>query len=312
MDIKKSFLTLEEQIECLKNKEILVVPEEEVYKILSKNSYYNIVNGYGESFLFAKDPKKYLKNVSFFEIYSLYLFDDNLRNILWPYILEIEKNIKSEIVSSFFSSKNSKGEMFRKNFDYLNIDNYDKKEILLTISVISNLHKTIASYLDRSDSIKHYLEKYSFVPLWVILNHMTFSEISKLYTVLQLSDRQAISKRYELSENELRLMLKLISEVRNVCAHRNRLYCFRHRVTLPSFDVNKHYKEHIFSKNGVANSTLFPVIISISILLNHKIDKLLDSIDSEISELTKKIQTIKVQKILDCMGFPKNWKELKY
>ncbi len=312
MDIEKSFLTVKEQIKCLNSKGINIKSEKEVKKILSKNSYYNIINGYGDLFLFAKEPKKYLKNVSFFEIYSLYIFDDRLRNIFLPYMFEIEKNIKTEIVYAFFSSKNSEGKMFRKNADYLNIENYEKKDISTTINIISNLHKLIAHFLEKSNSIKHYLEKYSFVPMWVLVNHMTFTEISKLYTILQLKDRQAISKKYGLAEKTLRLILILMSEVRNVCAHRNRLYCFRHTKTLPNFDAKKHPKENKFSQNGIAQNTLFTILICISILLNRKIKKLFDSIDKEVSELAKKLKTINVQKVLDCMGFPENWKELKY
>lgn len=49
--IMKEFKTIEEQIELLKSRGIIVNDEQEAYKILITNNYYNIINGYKDMFL---------------------------------------------------------------------------------------------------------------------------------------------------------------------------------------------------------------------------------------------------------------------
>ena len=64
-----------------------------VKKIIEMENYYNLINGYKGLFLdksYTGSDEAYLPGTKFDEVYALYLFDRELRNIFIRYILEIE------------------------------------------------------------------------------------------------------------------------------------------------------------------------------------------------------------------------------
>ena len=82
----KQYMNPNELVENLKTKGVIITNKEKTINIVKKHSYYSIVNCYKGVF---KCGKNYKKRVSFNEIYSLYIFDKNLRYIFLKYILEI-------------------------------------------------------------------------------------------------------------------------------------------------------------------------------------------------------------------------------
>lgn len=138
----KEFKTIEEQINILKSKGIIINNQKKAYKILLNNNYYNIINGYKDIFL---NDNKYIKNTSFEEIYSMYEFDRSLRNIFLEYILKIENQIRS-LIAYYFSK-------YHGNKNYLIIDNFEtfkytnvpiktkEKQVKHIQSLIGNINK---------------------------------------------------------------------------------------------------------------------------------------------------------------------------
>ena len=83
----------------LRNRNILISNGSKAKAILIRENYYQLINGYKHIFLDLVESKKrqddYYKNGTTFEqIYALYEFDRNLRNILMKYILMTEKFYK--------------------------------------------------------------------------------------------------------------------------------------------------------------------------------------------------------------------------
>ena len=97
---KKPFLDYEHQILLLEKKGLIIQDKERVIEILTKTSYYGLINGYKAMF---KDPNtnKYKEGTSFEDIYALYLFDEQLREVILKYILIFEKAIKSSLSYHF-------------------------------------------------------------------------------------------------------------------------------------------------------------------------------------------------------------------
>ena len=52
--MEKEFKTIDEQIEILKSRNIIVGNYDKAYKILEKNNYYYLINGYKDLFLNKK------------------------------------------------------------------------------------------------------------------------------------------------------------------------------------------------------------------------------------------------------------------
>ena len=146
-----------------------------------------------------------------------------MREILLHYILPIETNIKSLIAYYFPQEHSETYYLIYKNFDT------NRKDANKNITgLIAELQKQISSRAS-DPSIAHYLQKYGYVPLWVLNNILTLGTISKFYSLMQQKERQEISKTFRLSDNELESILTYISSIRNFCAHGNRLYCFRNK-----------------------------------------------------------------------------------
>ena len=83
-----------------------------------QTGYFPLINGYKEAY---KDPatNQFQKGVTFEDIYELYQFDNDLRNIFIKYILMVERNIKSSLSYHFCLVYGDKQD------DYLNVSNYD-------------------------------------------------------------------------------------------------------------------------------------------------------------------------------------------
>ena len=149
---EKRFLTYDEQITFLeKEKGLIISNKEYAKKILLKIGYFPLINGYKEIF---KEPinNQFQKGTSFEDIYELYDFDNDLRNIFIKYILLAERNIKSSLSYHFCKEY---GDL---QSDYLNVNNYDytgKKK-----SIIDKMVKIMSGQL-RYDSdyiyIRHYM-----------------------------------------------------------------------------------------------------------------------------------------------------------
>ncbi len=78
----KKFTTYEEQVQILKDRNLIINDEREIEELLHDCGYYNLINGY--SFIFQNEStNQYLNNASVEDIKALYNFDKNLRNIVY-------------------------------------------------------------------------------------------------------------------------------------------------------------------------------------------------------------------------------------
>lgn len=107
---EKRFLDVDDQIAKLKSLKIKIHDTKKTRETLLGNSYYNIINGYRTPFLFNKQKDKYLKGTAFTEIYALYHFDRQLRQLLLSFLLEVENAFKTRIIYEFLQTQNQVGE----------------------------------------------------------------------------------------------------------------------------------------------------------------------------------------------------------
>ena len=95
MKIAKS---IEEQLEILKSRRIIITDEEKAKQILQDINYYTLT---GYMFQFKRN-ENYQEDMSFDLIYNLYLFDNELKTLLLAQVLKIEeKNKKALKIKTF-------------------------------------------------------------------------------------------------------------------------------------------------------------------------------------------------------------------
>ncbi|KJS86277.1 MAG: hypothetical protein JM58_07205 [Peptococcaceae bacterium BICA1-8] len=309
---EKVFKSHNSQLRILRSRGLIV--KSNAKKILETENYYNVINGYKDLFLnHAATTETYKTGAEFTEIFALYEFDRELRFIFLKRLLKIENQIKS-IIAYKFSEK-------YKHDNYLklvNFDSYSRNAKLQDIMrVISTFQRAISDQSGKHNAVTHYVTDYGYVPLWVLVNVLTFGNISKFYGVLKLQDRQAIAKEFGIQENVFKSYLKLMSIFRNVCAHDERLYNTK-IVNLEIVSGPIHTRLAIpRTQNGkyaCGTNDMFALLICLKEFLPKRqkgeFAETIRQIDKEIEKLQGKIHTVNINDILLLMGFPANWKIL--
>lgn len=313
----KEFKTIDDQITLLKSRNILFNDEVVAKKLLLNNNYYNIINGYKDLFLDNSNKVIYKQGTSFEEIYALYEFDRQLRNIFLEYILKIENSLRS-LIAYYFSQVYG-------NDNYLKLDNFDifqntnvlpekkQKQIKFIQNLIGNINKNIAQNIENK-YIGHYMTKYGFSPLWVLVNILSFGDICNFYRLMKQRDRITISKEFNINEFDLSSLLNILCKTRNLCAHDERLYNFEFPAYTGINDTKYHSLLNLPIVNGrytIGKNDLFAVVISLKLLLSKEdYDKFHHKLFSRIMSINSKLKTITLKDVLNSMNFPNNWHDI--
>ena len=288
----KEYKTNEELIDYLSSKGVVIADKEEALKKIERYTYYSIVNSYKS--IFKDKNNNYINDVSFDEIYALFEFDKNLKNIMLKFCLEIETVIKSAMANQISKVYGVK--------DYLNISNWDNsidddiKEVLF-----EKINNEIKKDYKVHTAVTHYIDKYGFVPPFVLVKILTFGVASSYYGLLKQSDRQAIAKYFKISDKLLKQILKNLTTIRNIAAHSDRLYNYTSKFYLSFKLIDNTYTK----PDNITN--LYMVIRCMEKLLTQEqYEELYNSILEEISKLKDKLNSIDVSDIIRIMGFPMN------
>ncbi len=296
---EKIFIDTRTQIKLLKSRGLNIRNEKWAKQIIRYVNYYNLINGYKDPFLQSNKPDKYIPNSTLEEIYALYNFDRKLRLITIEYILEIEKQLKSIIAYVFSKRYGHKDYLKPENFD---IENKEKSKNV--DKLLKNLNKKIE--LNKKDpSLSHYEKKKKYIPLWVLVNSISFTDISKFYSNMLQSERSDVSRRIKwgLKEKELSSCLFFLSSIRNRCAHDERLYSYLSYVNLSNNGYFKYFGiSHKYTNN------YFAVIVAFKMILpNNRYSNYIKEINSLFNELSHSLNSINFSKVRKSMGIPHNW-----
>jgi abortive infection bacteriophage resistance protein len=300
----KQFKTLAEQIEILRSKGLVINDEAYAKEVLLKENYL-FLTGYRHVFYRSPIDRRYIEGTTFEELYSLFVFDRNLRSIFFKNILIIENNLKS-IVSYQLSKKYGYKEKYYMNPKNFNTEKYKMRQVN---DVIHKMKRQIRIKSRQHLATMHYLENYGFIPLWVLVKVLSFGIISELYSILKPEDQIAIAEYYDLDPNTLSVYLSMIANYRNLCAHEDIL--FQNKTQQMIGDTRYHLAlnipitddEYVYGKND-----LFAlVIIMKAMLTDNEFSKMIHEISVELELLDVNVSVIPISKILDRMGFIENW-----
>lgn len=322
-----------------------------VIKILSLENYYNVVNGYKDLFIDRSITTKeqFRNGTTFEEIYSLFCFDRNIRNLFLKYLLKIENSFKTVLSSVFskeyghenyliFDNFNTNANVTKKNLARIaaknNLDlskkqQYNEAVKISQTEVLSNLaalfskiHNEVSRHLTKNNAcIKHYMTKYGYVPLWVLVNILTFGKICDFYLNMKDNDKILIASKFDIQFRELHKAVDMLALARNYCAHGNRFFDIKFKKSLSFNQYNKIIRKKVeFNNLGlpVANGNylkgskdLFAIVILFTQFLGKsEMKDFIKSMQNEIDILSKNLKTISVDNVLDNMGFPSNWRNV--
>ncbi len=303
----KTFKSLDEQIELLASKDLVITDYDFARRMLLRENYF-FISGYRRLFLKSSIDTTYIKNTTFEELYAMFSFDRQLRNIIFKNILIFENNLKS--ILSYTVSKNHG---FKEN-NYLNAKNFvrNPQKHGQVNDLIKKMKRQIHVNGKQHSATSHFLYKYGFIPLWVVVKVLSFGIVGELYQVLQPQDQQEIGDLFGVNADKLVLYLPILANYRNLCAHED--VCFENKSQKVIDDtiyhhnlyIPKHEGEYIKGKND-----LFALIIILKQVLSDKdFHLLMNELNYEIDILAGKLEVIGIDKVLEDMGFPTNYKEI--
>lgn len=217
MDNLKVPLSYEEQIEKLKAHNMTVKDADFASDFLSKNNYYRFT-GYALHRRVSANSSNYLPGTSFESIYHIYCFDESLRNFLKKYIEILEIYFRTQISYNFAIAK-----CMQPPHDqhYCDDNFYNKKGFKSVMDSFSHDKKYYRDSLIMQHHVKNYNGK---LPLWVMVEMLSFSNLSKLYACMYRSEKDMIAAAVGSGAAMLTNHLHCLSVLRNKCAHAARLY----------------------------------------------------------------------------------------
>lgn len=304
----KTFKTIEEQIELLQSRNLHIDNKETARKILLNNNYYYLINGYKDLFLNKNSKSEMFCNgTTLEEIYSLYEFDRKIRIIFLEYILLIERKIDSYIAYEFSKNYGHKNYLVQKNFNNIN----KNKELI--DKFVNDINLEIShQYKNSNKMIKHYVDTYKYIPLWVLIRILSFGKVSKFYSFMKQKEQNNISRKFNIKSETLKVYLINLGNIRNICAHDEKLYDIILKKRITTTDYHKKLRL-IKNNNKTTYSTrdLFSIVLILKIMLEKdQFNKFYKLLIKNIELLKKELFTISIDKVMYKMGFPKNYKKL--
>ncbi len=209
----KSPATVEDQIEKLKSRGCIIEDMDHAVCALSNINYYRLAHYFA---VFLETKNRYKEGTSFETVMHIYDFDKMMRNLLLTALEEVEITMRAN-VSNYHALKYGA-------LGYLNESGFDPAR---------HNHKVFVKKIERviekntgEQLVAHHMKKYGGAfPLWVIMELFSFGLLNSFYSEMKVEDKRAIAENafgmpYRCVEN----WLNCLSELRNHCAHYNRLY----------------------------------------------------------------------------------------
>ena len=305
--IEKQFKTLDEQIEIFKHKGLVIKDEKYAKQILLRENYF-FLNGYRHLFYKSQTEKVFIPGTTFEELYSLFLFDRSFRNVLFKYILVIENNLKS--ITSYQLSK----KYGYKEKDYLRAKNFTQipERQRQVNDLIKKMKRQIRINGSQHSATSHYVSHYGYIPLWILVKVLSFGVVSEMISILKPEDQRDISNIYGIDTDDFIGYLPILANYRNLCAHEDILYENRTQKAISDtiyhklLNIPKDEEGYIYGK-----CDLFALIIIMKqMLVTEDFKNMIYELVNVVETLNYNLTIIKIDKILNQMGFPLNWKEL--
>lgn len=278
-------MTIDEQVENLKNIGLIVDDEEYAKKILNDISYFRLIKVY--SLNLKSKNGCYNKQTAFKEIVDLYLFNSNFRQLIFPEIEKVEINVRCRLANFFAEQYGVLGYLQAENFSN---ENYHAQ-------FLEDIKEEVRRN-SKAPFVRNFKENYEGgnLPIYALVEVFSFGTLSKFYKNMLNKDKKAIAKTFGVGYTYFESWLESISYVRNICAHYGRIY----NAKLSKTPIL--YKE--YTQVGIGNNRIYGVLLCLKYLL--KDDDHWNLFVDKIELLFDKYPCVQIS----TMGFPENWKVL--
>lgn len=288
----KGFKTIDEQLDILRSRGLIIDDETKAKDFLLRNNYYRI-SGYS---LTLRKNDTFSKSATFQNIVDIYRFDHELRHILLQYLEVIEVQMKAVYSYEFTKVHGPTGYLNEAFFT----NKAKHKEIIDKAEQQKNQRLPHEAYL------KHFImDLHKDIPLWAYVDLLTISDISFLYSISEQPIKDAVARTFGLTMNKgaaiLGSYMHSMTIIRNLRAHGSRIY---NRLFEQKPSLNKKEKA-LLRKNSdgeLDNAHFYGFLLIMRRIL--PVDEFSEMRNS-IVMLTKKYPFVR----MDYYGFRSDWEQ---
>lgn len=268
--------SIEEQIELLKWMWFNIENENKAKLYLNHIWYFRLSHYFN---YFIKNNNS--ETATFQDILDLYIFDRKFKLIIIDLLERIEISIKTNIINNL--------SILHNNSCFFN-----EKDIYLDNEKYQRIIESLENEKSKNKSIRN--KNLIDIKAWELFQGLTLWSTTFFYNSLNTQNQKQIANVYNLTNRSLSSWLLCLTDIRNICAHYDKLWWTKMARHL----FFKHPKLRILS---IQTNSIFSYILIINIFI-HRI-----GIDShfldKIEELFNENPNIDIKK----MWFNKNWKE---
>lgn len=279
-----------DQVQGLIDNHNLTINDKPAAEILLSSVNYYRLSAYGIGLKKTTDPEHYMDGITLDHIYRLYQFDSKLRNLIMPVIEWIEVEFRTRL--SYHLAMTYGAEGYRDPANFTTKTTKDGRSIhAYTIQKLDDeiIHQ---QYLP---CVKHHMTKYGgHFPIWAATELFSFGMVCSLFDVCKTTDKKAIAATYNTKHWFLNTWMLSLSELRNKCAHYNRVY------NIPFTKTPALYP----SESVYASNKLFPLLL----VMKHIVGK--RDLWKEFVDGLEKLMNEYPEANPAFMGFPANWQQV--
>lgn len=280
--IIKPTKSIDEQINLLKARGLIINDYDKAKNILKNINYYRF-----SAYLLPYKSKngRYTQGATFEEVYDFYEFNAKLNSALISILSTIEISFRTYVAYTIAMESSPIG--YEK---YELFENKEQHRFFLEqakLQIEKNRSKIF---------IKHHFENYrGQIPIWVLVEILTFGQISKLYSNFKKQHKIFISSN--MLKNNIRVdivtsWIKKLSILRNECAHFGRIY---------GNNFNKVKILNKYKKYNVDNGSFFAHLLIIKELIYS--DAEFESFVTQLNNIINDYSSLNT----NSMGFPRDW-----
>ena len=308
----KEYKNVEELVQILSDRGMVFSRPIRAKKLILQNNYYSITAF--KRLFYKSGTSDYIEGTDFENLFSVYVFDKKLKMTILRQLLFIEQKIKSSM-SIVLSEKYG----IREN-RYLRKENFDSTNPNLD-DTLGKARKQIRVFGEKNPCVSHYKSTHGFVPFWVLSKCLTMGVIRDLFNVMKPDDQNRIAnlvlerKIEKKPVRALKVMIALMADIRNMCAHDEMLFNYKHnRIILPPLYEHT-YLELRQLPNGEyiqGRKDLLALLIAIRYLINRTLYK---NLIGHISNMSKKTYStishlVSKEDFLDYIGLCEGYEKL--
>lgn len=256
IDYLKPALTISQQIDLLKTRNMRINDDDKVEEFLKFNNYYRFAGYWKRLAAHGTHMLPLDSQYNDFDwIVKIYKIDEKLRKIILNGLQPLEIALRTQFAHELSLKHDSHFHLNPSLFDGF----FEKNKAHL-----------IKQFQDTKENFtEHYLHHYieDLPPIWVTVEFMTFGTLSKWFDSVNTTDKNLIANNFNYDRTYFNSFIKTATYLRNCCAH----YSILWKKTLtkaPSFP-NKSEYNYISSRiNYMRPKCIFNPIIILQYLLD--------------------------------------------